>query len=80
MKTSLRNRLKKGTLGLVGENEKNENKREKDQDSAKKIKRIMEHEGDRKTSCNWRAWNDTQMLCKGTEEVGNLRTCRDYLH
>ena len=43
-----------------------------------KTKKAVEHESNDDTNYNWRAWNGSQRLQKGTGRVGNWQTNRDY--
>ena len=42
-----------------------------------RTKKAVEHEGYNDNNCNWRAWNGSQSLAKGSRGVCNQRTNRD---
>ena len=43
-------------------------------------KKVVEHEGDGDTNCNWRTWNSLPKLGKEAGRDGNQRTDRDHLN
>ena len=59
---------------------KESKKTDKYLDLARELKKILEHEGDGGTNCNWCTWNDLQSLSKGAGRVGNRQTNRDHLN
>ena len=56
---------------------KEREKRDKYLDLAREFK-IMKHESDGDTNCNWWTWNNPQNIGKGTEWLRNQRTSKDH--
>ena len=67
--------------GLVDHwvNIKENEKTDKNVDVAKELKRIVQHEGNGDTSCNWCARNDLQMFGKRAGRIGTRKTSGDHI-
>ena len=49
-------------------------KRAKNLDLARELKKTMEHESDSDTNCNWCTWNNPQRIGKENGRLENKRT------
>ena len=47
--------------------------KERERELAKELKKIMEHESDSDTDCNWCTWNNPQRSDKGTGRLSNQK-------
>ena len=79
-------RLKKGTCKIVKfavpadhrVKLKESEKKDKYLELSRELKKIVEHESDDYTNCNWCFWYSHRRIIKGTGGLGNKRTSGDH--